>query len=152
MRLADVASAPLRRRRRDKCAAIKPSHVRAAKELEKWYNGRHERDDWDSGDRGDGANFILKACRRVLLTNLSVDWDWEQDPLGEFVTVVDTHLGARDTFESYLDLQFADNAALLENVFGWLSHTPVTAEMREEFRRNLFLTEADLRQIAADEK
>lgn len=56
----------------------------------------------------DEANFILKDCRRVLLTNLSVDCDWEQDPLGEFVTVVDTHLGARDTFESYLDLQFAD--------------------------------------------
>ena len=49
-------------------------------------------------------------------------------------------------------IEHADNAALLENVFGWLSHTPVTAEMREEFRRNLFLTEADLRQIAADEK
>lgn len=33
----------------------------------------------------------------------------------------------------------ADNAALLENLVGWLLRRPVTGEMREEFRRGLFL-------------
>ena len=66
----------------------------------------HDQPQWDNSH--DGANFILRDCRRVLLTNISLDWDWEKDPLGEFVTVVDTHLGAGDTFESYLDLRFDD--------------------------------------------
>ncbi len=34
-----------------------------------------------------------------------------------------------------------DNAALLENVVGWLLGKPVTQEMRDEFKANLFLTE-----------
>ena len=48
-------------------------------------------------------------------------------------------------------IEHADNAALLENVFGWLLHTPVTQEMRDAFKRNLFLTEADLKQVAREE-
>ena len=35
----------------------------------------------------------------------------------------------------------ADNAALLENVVGWLLGKPVTQAMRDEFKKNLFLTE-----------
>ena len=35
----------------------------------------------------------------------------------------------------------ADNAALLENVMGWLLGKPVTQAMRDEFKANLFLTE-----------
>ena len=35
----------------------------------------------------------------------------------------------------------ADNAALLENVMGWLLGKPVTQSMRDEFKANLFLTE-----------
>ena len=35
----------------------------------------------------------------------------------------------------------ADNAALLENVVGWLLGKPVTQAMRDEFKANLFLTE-----------
>ena len=34
----------------------------------------------------------------------------------------------------------ADNAALLENVMGWLLDKPVTQDMREAFKANLFLT------------
>ena len=35
----------------------------------------------------------------------------------------------------------ADNAALLENVMGWLLGKPVTQSMRDAFKANLFLTE-----------
>ena len=36
----------------------------------------------------------------------------------------------------------ADNAALLENIVGWLLRTPVTQEMRDEFKANLFVDDA----------
>ena len=61
---------------------------------------------WDNAH--DGANFILKDCKRVHLTNLNIDWDWERDPLGGFVTVADVHLGGANTFDSSLDLRFED--------------------------------------------
>ena len=57
-----------------------------------------------------GANFLLKDCHRVRLVNLDLDWDWEVDPLGAFVTVVETHQGAKGTFDSSLDLEFVDYA------------------------------------------
>lgn len=41
-------------------------------------------------------------------------------------------------------IEHADNAALLENVMGWLLDKPVTQAMREDFKANLFLTERDL--------
>ena len=41
-------------------------------------------------------------------------------------------------------IEHADNAALLENVMGWLLDRPVTQAMREDFKANLFLTERDL--------
>jgi hypothetical protein len=40
----------------------------------------------------------------------------------------------------------ADNAALLENVMGWLLDKPVTQAMRDEFKANLFLTEKTFQQ------
>ena len=56
----------------------------------------------------DGSSFWIKGCTRFKVSNLNFDWDWEQDPLGAFVTVSDVHVGERGTFESYLDLRFAD--------------------------------------------
>ena len=49
-------------------------------------------------------------------------------------------------------IEHADNAPLLQNVMGWLLNRPVTQQDRDAFRRNLFLTEAHLRQIAKEEK
>ena len=43
----------------------------------------------------------------------------------------------------------ADNAALLENVMGWLLDKPVTQDMRDAFKASLFLTEKTFQQ---DEK
>lgn len=42
-------------------------------------------------------------------------------------------------FGQPLRIELADNAALLENVIGWLARKPVTQAMREDFRANLFL-------------
>ena len=49
-------------------------------------------------------------------------------------------------------IEHGDNAALLENVIGWLLHKDVTQAMRDGFRQGLFLTEADLRAIAREER
>ncbi len=48
-------------------------------------------------------------------------------------------------------IEKADNAALLENILGWLLGETVTDDMRRAFKANLFLTEATLRQIAAED-
>ena len=40
----------------------------------------------------------------------------------------------------------ADNAALLENMMGWLLDKPVTQDMRDAFKANLFLTEKTFQQ------
>ena len=48
-------------------------------------------------------------------------------------------------------IEKGDNAALLENVIGWLLREEVTDEMRREFRENLFLTEETIRRIAAED-
>ena len=42
-------------------------------------------------------------------------------------------------------IEHGDNAALLENVVGWLARKPVDGVMRKSFREGLFITEADLR-------
>ena len=49
-------------------------------------------------------------------------------------------------------IEHGDNANLLLNAVGWLARRPVTDAMREKFRKSLFLTEADLKRIKADEK
>lgn len=48
-------------------------------------------------------------------------------------------------------IEKADNAALLQNVMGWLLRRDVTDAMRAGFRDNLFLTEETLRRIRAED-
>ena len=48
-------------------------------------------------------------------------------------------------------IEKADNAALLQNVMGWLLRRDVTDAMRADFRANLFLTEETLRRIRAED-
>lgn len=48
-------------------------------------------------------------------------------------------------------IEKADNAALLENIIGWLFKEEVNDEKRRAFKENLFLTEETLRQIAIEE-
>ena len=43
-------------------------------------------------------------------------------------------------------IELADNAALLENIVGWLLNRPVTPEMRDAFRANLAVSSLDLQQ------
>lgn len=38
-------------------------------------------------------------------------------------------------------IEQADNAALLENIVGWLLRRPVTEAMRESFKHDLFIKE-----------
>ena len=49
-------------------------------------------------------------------------------------------VSADSMFCQPLRIELADNAALLENIVGWLVRRPVTQAMRDGFRRNgLFL-------------
>lgn len=54
-------------------------------------------------------------------------------------------VSADSMFMQPMRIELADNAALLENAVGWLVRKPVTAEMRETFRENLFITKEALR-------
>ena len=49
-------------------------------------------------------------------------------------------------------IEHADNAALLQNVMGWLFGKPTTEADRMKFKENLFLTEETLRRMADEEK
>ena len=49
-------------------------------------------------------------------------------------------------------IEHDDNANLLLNAFGWLTGRPVDAALRAAFRKGLYLTEADLRQVAEEER
>ena len=54
-------------------------------------------------------------------------------------------VSADSMFCQPMRIELADNAALLENVIGWLARRPVTQEMRNEFRSGLFIGEDSLR-------
>ena len=54
-------------------------------------------------------------------------------------------VSADSMFCQPMRIELADNAALLENVVGWLASRPVTQEMREEFKAGLFIGEDCLR-------
>ena len=55
------------------------------------------------------ASVLVRGCERVEIRNLSMDWDWDSDPLAVAVRCVGTHLDERDD-ESYFDLQLTDLA------------------------------------------
>ncbi len=57
---------------------------------------------------GGSPNVLLKDCARVELRDFTMDWDWESDPLGDFVEVVDRHVGAKEDNSSYFDVRFPD--------------------------------------------
>lgn len=37
------------------------------------------------------SNFLVKNCKRVKISNINSDWDWEADPLGTFVRIISKH-------------------------------------------------------------
>lgn len=51
--------------------------------------------------RKKGESFRVMDCERTTIRNLSVDWDWEKDPLGSLVKV-------REANDKYFDLEFID--------------------------------------------
>ena len=51
--------------------------------------------------RKKGESFRVMDCERTTVRNLSVDWDWEKDPLGSLVKV-------REANDKYFDLEFVD--------------------------------------------
>ena len=51
--------------------------------------------------RKKGESFRVMDCERTTVRNLSVDWDWEKDPLGSLVKV-------REANDKYFDLEFID--------------------------------------------
>lgn len=53
------------------------------------------------------ANILVRDCERIEIRNLSMDWDWESDPLAIAVKCVGRHVDERDD-ESYFDLQLTD--------------------------------------------
>ncbi|MGN0833182.1 MAG: hypothetical protein ACI4RD_05995 [Kiritimatiellia bacterium] len=56
----------------------------------------------------DGGNFFIKDCRRIVIRNFKVDWDWERDPLADFARVVGRHVDQERDDASYFDLKLTD--------------------------------------------
>ena len=57
-------------------------------------------------DKAAEPNVLIKGCRRVELRDFTMDWDWENDPLGDFVEVVGRHVGEKEDNSSYFDVKF----------------------------------------------
>lgn len=53
----------------------------------------------------ENANVLIRNCTRVKVGNFAMDWDWETDPLGAFVRVIDKHVDEKDN-NSYFDVEF----------------------------------------------
>lgn len=58
---------------------------------------------WDKGLESGVSNIKIRNCRRVRVTNLDLDWDWERDPLAGFAKVVGRNA---DPKNPYVDFQF----------------------------------------------
>lgn len=56
----------------------------------------------------DKGNVLVQRCLRTRVGNFTMDWDWENDPLGAFVRVVNRHEDAEHGENSYVDLAFID--------------------------------------------
>jgi len=56
----------------------------------------------------DGGDFFVKGCRRVVMRDFKVDWDWEKDPLADFARVVNRHVDTVNDNASYVDLKLTD--------------------------------------------
>ena len=54
------------------------------------------------------ASILVKDCRRTLVKDLKMDWDWERDPLASFAVCTDVHLDETADGASYVDLLFPD--------------------------------------------
>jgi len=57
---------------------------------------------------GAQPNVLLRGCERVELRDFTMDWDWEKDPLGDFVEVTDRHVGEKADDSSWFDVRFPD--------------------------------------------
>lgn len=51
------------------------------------------------------SNFLVKNCKRVKISNINSDWDWETDPLGAFVRIISKHPAEGGT-PPYFDVEF----------------------------------------------
>lgn len=56
------------------------------------------------------GNLLVRKCERTVVCNLTMDWDWESDPLGAFVRVVNRHVDRERGEDSYADFEFVDYA------------------------------------------
>jgi len=56
----------------------------------------------------DGGDFFVKGCRRTVIRNLKVDWDWERDPLADFARVINRHVDESNDNASYVDFRLTD--------------------------------------------
>ena len=51
-----------------------------------------------------GANVTVRGCRRTLVGNFNMDWDWETDPLAVWCRCVGKHVDEADD-ASFIDLE-----------------------------------------------
>lgn len=56
----------------------------------------------------ESASILVRGCRRTLVGNLVVDWDWEADPLAGFVVARDVFQSEDDHQGSFVDFEFTD--------------------------------------------
>lgn len=54
------------------------------------------------------SSIWVQGCRRTVVENLVVDWDWENDPLAGFAVARTVHLDPDDEQSSYVDFEFVD--------------------------------------------
>ena len=56
----------------------------------------------------DSGNLLVQRCLRTRVENLTMDWDWEHDPLGAFFRVVGRNIDAEHGENSYVDWELVD--------------------------------------------
>ena len=54
------------------------------------------------------GNVLVRKCERTWVKNFTMDWDWQTDPLADFMTVVARHVDRERPEESYLEFELPD--------------------------------------------
>ncbi len=56
----------------------------------------------------DKGNVLVQRCTRTQVGNFTMDWDWENDPLTDFVRVAGRHVDTKRPENSYVDFTLVD--------------------------------------------
>ena len=54
------------------------------------------------------GNILVKGCLRTWVKNVTMDWDWQTDPLADFMVVRERHIDRERPEESYIEFELPD--------------------------------------------